>query len=124
MPGVVRRLLVTLTVGAVLVLAVARGDGSFTETDIASFVGYNGHVYRYVDQIGMHSGVPNGFTKAVGRGHILYGDGPYHSEKNDEGWVVYSIPHKPTRIALQNSWGGGYNFFNIYELDPSAKWKR
>jgi hypothetical protein len=97
----------------------------FTEAGIDGAVGYDGHVYGCVDQIAVHSGVPAGLTETGGRAYDLYGDGPvYEGEKSDPGWVVYGISGKPTRIALQNSWGGGFTFFNIYELKPKAKWKQ
>lgn len=123
MSGLIRALL-PLTVSVLVALATACGGGDFTETFIPSFVGYDGDVYAYVDQVGVSSGVPDGFIKVDGRAYSLFGEGPFHKEKGAEGWAVYRIPDKPTRVAVPNSWGGGYTFFNIYELDRDAKWKQ
>jgi len=119
-----RPLLVALTAGVLVVATTACGGGDFTQTSGAGVVGYDRNVYTWVDEIGVRSGVPDGFVKAPGRAYGLWGDGPYHKEKGDEGWAAYRVPDKPTRIAVPNSWGGGYTFFNVYELDPHAIWKR
>jgi len=122
----VSRLLAGLVVVlvAAYMLALCSGCGSsHGETAVFSFLGYHGHVYRWVDDVPVRSGVPRGFSRAGG-GFWLDGgvNGPFHSDGSK--MPVYLISGQPTRIASPNSWGGGYTYYNVYELDPKAKWKR